>query len=153
MGLERFLDAQANPRSGYANARAELLRGSKQSHWIWWVFPQLAGLGNSSVSVQYALEDSDEAVLYLREPVLGARLAESVGIVRRQCEAGIPLRTLMGSPIDCSKLVSCLTLFAGVGREDAADLTVNLTVDAVEVLGIAAEQGFRRCAFTERQLP
>lgn len=148
MGLERFLDAQAHPRSGYANARAELLAGAKQSHWIWWVFPQLSGLGSTSVSVKYALEDGDEALQYLRDPVLGPRLAEAVGIVRRQLEAGIPLRTFMGSPIDCSKLVSCLTLFAWAGRDEAPDLAG----DAVEILRIAADQGFRRCTLTQSQL-
>lgn len=149
MGLERYLDAQAHPRSGFAIARAELLRGAKQSHWIWWVFPQLAGLGSSGVSVQYALKDGHEALQYLRDPVLGARLADAVSIVHRQLEAGIPLRTLMGSPIDCSKLVSCLTLFAKVGRDEAPDLTA----DAVEILRIAADQGFCGCAFTESKLP
>lgn len=95
--------------------------------------------------MRYAIEDADEAIEYLRHPLLGPRLAEAIGIVRRQSGgiARIPLRTLMGSTIDCQKLVSCLTLFARVGREEAA--AAALVADAEAVLGVAAAQGFPRC--------
>jgi uncharacterized protein (DUF1810 family) len=150
MTLERFLDAQANPRVGYENAVAELRAGAKRSHWIWWIFPQIAGLGESSTSVRYALADLDEALAYLRHPTLGMRIAEAVGLVRRQCsgQAAIPLETLMGSRLDALKLVSCLTLFARVGRGEPA--AAALVEDADAVLRIAATQGIPRCAFTER---
>ncbi len=148
MGVERFIEAQANTRSGYGTARAELLAGAKQTHWIWWVFPQLAGLGSSSVSVRYAIEDRAEALHYLRDPVLGGRLHEAVGIVRRQLEVGISLRALMGSPIDCSKLVSSLTLFATVGQTEES--AAGLVAEAEAVLALAAAQGFPRCGFSGR---
>lgn len=147
MGLERYLEAQANPRSGYATAVAELRAGAKRGHWIWWVFPQIAGLGGSNVSTRYALEDTDEAREYLLDPVLGLRLAEAVGIVRGQC-ACIPLPTLMGSHIDCLKLVSCLTLFARIGRDVAE--TGSFVEDAEAILLVAAKEGFPRCQLSAR---
>ena len=94
------------------------------------------------------MTDADEARAYLAHPILGPQFSESVRNDRAQAEAGIPLRTPMGSPIDSSKLVSCLTLFAKVGRgEPRAEA---LVADAEAVLTIAATQGLRRCAFTER---
>lgn len=149
MSLDRFLTAQAHPRVGYANALAELRDGAKRSHWIWWVFPQLAGLGASDVAVRYAIEDMDEALEYLRHPTLGARLAVAVALARRQCgnRTGLPLTSLMGSRIDALKLVSCLTLFARVGHAEVG--AGALVDDAEAVLRFAGEQGLPRCAFTE----
>jgi uncharacterized protein (DUF1810 family) len=69
--LQRFVDAQERR---YATAMAELRAGRKESHWIWFIFPQIAGLGNSEVAQRYAIADIDEAVAYLAHPVLGARL-------------------------------------------------------------------------------
>ena len=148
--LDRFLTAQAHPRSGYANALGELRNGQKQSHWIWWVFPQLAGLGTSDVAERYAIEDLDEAVDYLRHPTLGARLAQAVNVIHGQCHdhPEQSLSTLMGSRIDAVKLVSCLTLFARVGRAEVT--AASLVDDAEAVLRIATDQGLPRCGFTEQ---
>ena len=150
VSLDRFLTAQAHPKSGYVNALEELRNGQKQSHWIWWVFPQLAGLGASDVAERYAIEDLDEALDYLRHPTLGPRLAEAVNVIRSQCHdhPGLLLSTLMGSRLDAVKLVSCLTLFARVGRAEST--AARLVDDADAVLRIAADQGVPRCAFTER---
>jgi uncharacterized protein (DUF1810 family) len=74
--LGRFLDAQ---NAVYESVRLELRRGHKESHWIWYVFPQIAGLGASPMSKKYAVKSLDEARAYLDHPVLGMRLRECVG--------------------------------------------------------------------------
>ena len=76
--LQRFLDAQAPV---YARVVAELTRGRKESHWMWFIFPQAAGLGRSAMSVRYAIRSPEEARAYHAHPVLGARLRECVGLV------------------------------------------------------------------------
>jgi uncharacterized protein (DUF1810 family) len=117
MSLERFLKAQEKT---YAGALAELTAGRKTGHWIWWVFPQMRGLGTSEYSVFYGLADQAEAKAYLEHPVLGARYRECVAVVHRHlCEGGVAPLTLMGSEIDVVKLRSSLGLFAGVAAERA----------------------------------
>ena len=112
MSLDRFLQVQEKT---YAGALAELKAGRKTSHWIWWVFPQLRGLGTSHNSTYYGLAEEDEARAYLEHPVLGARYRECVGIVHRHlCEGGVASLTLMGSEIDILKLRSSLELFLKV---------------------------------------
>lgn len=74
-GLNRFVEAQA---STYATALAEIRRGAKHSHWMWFIFPQLAGLGRSAIAQFYALGSRDEARAYLEHPLLGARYRECV---------------------------------------------------------------------------
>ena len=73
MSLERFHQAQARKWGGYASALAEIRKGRKSGHWIWYVFPQLDGLGHSSTARSYALRDLDEACAYLRDPLLRMR--------------------------------------------------------------------------------
>jgi uncharacterized protein (DUF1810 family) len=108
MSLERFLKAQEKT---YAGALAELKAGQKTGHWIWWIFPQLRGLGTSEYSVFYGLADQAEAKAYLEHPVLGARYRECVAVVHRHlCEGGVAPLTLMGSEIDVVKLCSSLEL-------------------------------------------
>jgi uncharacterized protein (DUF1810 family) len=108
MSLERFLKAQEKT---YAGALAELKAGRKTGHWIWWVFPQLRGLGTSEYSVFYGLVDQAEAKAYLEHPVLGARYRECVAVVHRHlCEGGVAPLKLMGSEIDVVKLRSSLEL-------------------------------------------
>jgi uncharacterized protein (DUF1810 family) len=109
--LARFLDAQEEV---YERALAELKAGRKRSHWMWFVFPQLQGLGYSAMSRKYAIRDREEASAYLKHPVLGARLEAC-------CRAllDIPGRSaleILGSPDDL-KLRSCATLFAAVSGE------------------------------------
>ncbi len=106
--LQRFLSAQDED---YEFAINELRNGRKESHWIWYVFPQVSGLGSSSMAQDYAIASRDEAVAYLNHPVLGQRLQES-------CEALLPHRDskiedIMGFPDDL-KLRSSMTLFASV---------------------------------------
>ena len=109
MSLERFLKAQEKT---YDAAFGELKAGRKTGHWIWWIFPQMRGLGTTEYSVFYGLADQAEAKAYLEHPVLGARYRECVGVVHRHlCEGGVSPLTLMGSEIDVVKLRSSLELF------------------------------------------
>jgi uncharacterized protein (DUF1810 family) len=108
--LERFADAQ---RDIYEQALSEIRGGRKQSHWMWFVFPQLAGLGSSPTSRFYAIENIDEARAYLGHPILGKRLAECAEVVL--AIEGKSASEIFGSPDDM-KLQSCMTLFALASR-------------------------------------
>ena len=103
--LQRFLDAQDGI---YEMALAELCAGAKRSHWMWFVFPQLRGLGLSPTARYYAIASLDEASAYLIHPVLGARLRESVEALLPW--EGRPADQILGS-VDAMKLRSSLTLF------------------------------------------
>lgn len=112
MSLDRFLQAQEKT---YEGALAELKDGRKTGHWIWWIFPQLKGLGTSHNSTYYGLADEAEARAYIQHPVLGARYRECVGVVHRHlCLEGVDPGVLMGSEIDVLKLRSSLELFLRV---------------------------------------
>ena len=104
--LERFVSAQ---RGSYDDALREITGGKKRTHWMWFVFPQLHGLGHSAMARRYAIKSLDEATAYLAHPVLGARLREIA-----EAAVAIPQRSateVFGSPDD-GKLRSCATLFA-----------------------------------------
>jgi uncharacterized protein (DUF1810 family) len=116
MSLTRFHDAQASHSTGYATAIAELRRGAKTSHWIWYILPQLAGLGRSDTARAYALDDLAEACAYLRDPLLRKRYEEITDVVSSQLAGRRGLESLMGGTIDAQKLVSSLTLFRGAAR-------------------------------------
>jgi len=105
--LERFIAAQ-NAGDTYTRAVGELRRGHKTSHWMWFVFPQIAGLGHSQMSRTYALASLAEAQAYLRHPVLGPRLIECAGIVAK---AAAPTAEGIFGDIDAQKLHSSMTLF------------------------------------------
>jgi uncharacterized protein (DUF1810 family) len=112
--LERFVRAQSG--GVHETALAELRRGRKSSHWMWFVFPQVAGLGRSATAVRYAVSGADEARAYLAHPVLGPRLREAATVA-----ADAPARSaedLMGG-IDAVKLRSSMTLFAHVADDPA----------------------------------
>lgn len=136
--LQRFLQAQDG--GSYDRALAELRAGRKRSHWIWYVFPQLRGLGSSPAAVHYGLDGVAEAEAWLAHPVLGARLREAVEAVH--AHRGEPLEIVMGSHIDALKLVSSLTLFEHL----AGDRRI------VDLLEAAEAQGYPRCAFTLARL-
>jgi uncharacterized protein (DUF1810 family) len=104
--LQRFVDAQDGI---YDTALAELRSGLKQSHWMWFVFPQLAGLGRSLTAQYYGIASLDEARAYLDDPLLGARLKESVGALLPHAGRCTPAQIL--GEIDAMKLRSSLTLF------------------------------------------
>ncbi|HEY9027229.1 MAG TPA: DUF1810 domain-containing protein [Burkholderiaceae bacterium] len=106
--LQRFVDAQ-EPR--FADAMAELSAGRKRTHWMWFVFPQLRGLGHSQMAWHYGIASREEAAAYLAHPVLGPRLRD--GVERLLAVRGRTAHEIFGSPDDL-KLLSCLTLFAEV---------------------------------------
>jgi uncharacterized protein (DUF1810 family) len=106
--LERFVHAQDEHQT-YAHAVAELRRGRKTSHWMWFVFPQIAGLGRSPMAQAYAIADLEEARAYLAHPVLGPRLVECARIVASH--QGVTAEQIFGG-IDAMKLRSSMTLFA-----------------------------------------
>lgn len=104
-GLERFVEAQADI---YRQALGEIGRGKKRSHWMWFIFPQLAGLGRSAMAQRYAIADLGEARAYLAHPLLGARYSESVEALQ-----DLPLSDPVAvfGDVDAVKLRSSLTLF------------------------------------------
>lgn len=149
-GLTRFREAQAG---GYAEALAELRAGQKRGHWIWYVFPQLSGLGHSPTAAFYAISDRREAEDYLRDEELRHRLAEITQVALEQLRAGVALDVLMGAHVDALKLVSSLTLFETAGASLATvDDVAGFVQSAGAVLDIAESQGYPRCAFTQRAL-
>lgn len=104
--LKRFVDAQAPV---YGNVVGELRDGRKRSHWMWFVFPQVRGLGGSPTAIHYGISSLDEARAYLRHDVLGPRLRECARLVNQV--QGRSAREIFGSPDDL-KLRSSMTLFA-----------------------------------------
>jgi uncharacterized protein (DUF1810 family) len=156
--LNRFRRAQDAPNGGFDTALFELRAGRKQSHWIWYVFPQLAGLGQSSTALYYGLEGAEEAAAYVRDDVLGDRLVRAAAAVRGHVTGAQSLRldTLMGSQIDALKVVSCMTLFEHLakrpGAVDSCPRFASIADHAEAILTAAARQGYRRCAFTEQHL-
>ena len=111
--LRRFLQAQ---ESIYRTVLAELRACRKQTHWMWFIFPQITGLGHSPTSQHYAIQTRAEAQHYLAHPVLGTRLMECAAVIL-EC-AGRSAREIFGSPDDL-KLRSSMTLFAALPETDA----------------------------------
>lgn len=154
--LERFKRAQDQPHSGFATALAELRAGRKTGHWLWYIFPQLSGLGTSDLSQAYGITDVTEATDYLRDPLLRGRLLSAATAVVERQQAGVSLPSLMGSQIDVLKLVSSMTLFGSIAsrlRATEANDEYRRLADAVEeILAAAESQGYPRCQYTLRSL-
>ena len=104
--LIRFVNAQTDV---YSKVIEELTDGCKRTHWMWFIFPQLAGLGHSPLAQRYAIRDLDQARRYLADPMLGSSLRNDVGLMMRH--NGKSALEILGSPDDL-KFRSCLTLFA-----------------------------------------
>jgi uncharacterized protein (DUF1810 family) len=113
LNLDRFVEAQAPV---YDRALTELKAGRKQSHWMWFVFPQIAGLGHSPMAQHYAIQNLAEARAYLAHPLLGARLRECCAAV--MTVTGKTAHEIFGSPDDL-KFCSCLTLFADAAPDES----------------------------------
>jgi len=111
--LQRFVTAQ-DPV--YKTVLDELRHGRKRTHWMWFIFPQIAGLGHSAMAQQYAIASGDEAADYLAHPVLGARLRECAELVL--AHADVPIGTIFHAPDDL-KFHSSMTLFADVAPDEA----------------------------------
>ncbi len=114
MQLQRFVDAQQHI---YSQALAELRDGRKRSHWMWFVFPQIAGLGHSETARLYAIADLAEARAYRAHPLLGARLAEATDAVL--AHAGRTTADAIFGGIDAVKLRSSMTLFESAAPNEA----------------------------------
>ena len=110
--LQRFIDAQAGV---WQDVQRELQAGHKTSHWMWFVFPQLAVLGRSATAKHYGLRDAHEAQAYLAHPVLGDRLLRCSRLLLQQQDRSA--REIFGD-VDAMKLRSCLTLFAAVAPHE-----------------------------------
>jgi uncharacterized protein (DUF1810 family) len=114
--LERFVDAQQDV---YDAVRSELRAGRKRSHWMWFIFPQIRGLGHSYTSQLYAISGLDEAVAFLEHPILGPRLRECTELANAIRSSSA--REVFGSPDDL-KFRSSMTLFAHAARDNAVFL-------------------------------
>jgi uncharacterized protein (DUF1810 family) len=118
--LQRFINAQA---SVYGDVIEELSAGRKRSHWMWFIFPQIDGLGSSAMAKRYAIHSRTEAAQYLTHDTLGARLRECVRLLRAIKDRSI--HEIMGSPDDM-KLRSSMTLFDALAPDDAFADVLNM---------------------------
>ncbi|AUW60362.1 DUF1810 domain-containing protein [Sphingobium sp. SCG-1] len=109
--LQRFIDAQ---QGSYETALAEIRKGQKRSHWMWFIFPQIFGLGRSHMARRYAITSLDEARAYLDHPVLGQRLRSCVAALQ---DLEPTTADVVFGPVDAVKLRSSLTLFAEASEE------------------------------------
>jgi uncharacterized protein (DUF1810 family) len=155
LSLDRFHQAQGSDHTaGYDTALAEIRRGRKTTHWIWYIFPQIEGLGRSSNARAYAIRDLAEACAYLRDPLLRARYQEIADTVSEQLTRGVALERLMGGRTDALKVVSSLTLVrAAAERLVIEGPTINsLRQSCDSILEQTAAQGYPTCAHTLRRL-
>jgi uncharacterized protein (DUF1810 family) len=104
--LQRFIEAQEGPMYGWV--LDELTSGEKKSHWMWFIFPQVFGLGQSHSSMHYGIKSLEEAKEYWQHPLLGERLRQCIGLV---LDSGKSALEIFGKEIDVTKFQSCLTLF------------------------------------------
>ncbi len=151
VSLTRFHQAQSSRRCSYSTAPAEIRRGKKSSHWIWYIFPQIEGARTAPPRLgEYALRDLDEACEYLRDQVLRAHYEEISGAVADQLANGVEGETLMGGSTDALKLASSLTLFRAaalhLAKNDAS--LVALAKRCNSILEQLDAQGYPPCRFT-----
>jgi uncharacterized protein (DUF1810 family) len=149
--LSRFVSAHAG---NFERALNEIEGGRKVTHWMWYIFPQVAGLGVSAMSQRYAIQSMHEAEAFLVHPDLGVNYRRAVDAARHQViEQNVTITELFGSPDD-AKLVSSLTLFSGVARHvDPTQVAITIcATQADEILQAAFSQGFAPCTITERFL-
>ena len=121
--LIRFVNAQAQV---YSRVVEELTDGCKRTHWIWFIFPQLAGLGHSATARRYAIRDLEQARRYLADPLLGDRLRNDVRLMIRHKDKSA--LEILGSPDDL-KFRSCLTLFRQAASEDSDQMLFTEALD------------------------
>ena len=150
-GLERFKTELVSEM--HAQALDELRTGRKTSHWIWYVFPQLRGLGNSPAAVRYGLDGRDEAVAYLEDDDLRLRLISALEAVHDQvCARGVKIGDLMGSEIDALKLLSSITLFSALCEDHEGEDRPKLSLLTADLLAAAGREGRPSCRWTLAQL-
>lgn len=140
--LQHFVDAQDGV---FEAALAELRAGQKRSHWMWFIFPQLLGLGQSAMSQRFGIHGLDQARRYLQHPVLGPRLLQATHAAQAALQANTPLRHLFGA-IDSQKFISCMTLFSQAAGADSvfAQLLTRLRTSDGTTLQMLAAQADQR---------
>jgi uncharacterized protein (DUF1810 family) len=121
--LIRFVNAQ---NAIYTQVIEELANGCKQTHWMWFIFPQLTGLGHSAMAQRYAIRDLDQAKRYLADPILGARLRQAVRMIMEHKAKSV--LEILGSPDDL-KFRSCLTLFREAASNNSDRLLFTEALD------------------------
>lgn len=137
--LQHFVAAQERV---FACALQELRAGRKRSHWMWFIFPQLDGLGRSETARRFAIQDLDHARRYLRHPLLGPRLVQATQAAQAALAGNTSLPDLFG-PVDAQKFISCMTLFAQAAAEDSifAQALAGLQASDGTTLEMLGEQG------------
>ncbi len=133
--LERFLTAQ---EKGYARVQEELRTGCKQGHWMWFVFPQLRGLGRSAMAHFYALDSLVEARDYLAHPLLGRRLCDSTALANHHADK--PIEQLFAPP-DNMKFHSCMTLFKHAAASSGDMAAFQVFQNALDAFFAGREDG------------
>lgn len=155
MSLSRFYAAQRDPHAGFSQALRELQSGQKKSHWIWYIFPQLRGLGTSALCRKYALMDLDEAASYVRDEYLRTNYMSALSAIRHHLKRGVRLEHLMGSALDAQKFVSSITLFTrateAAGRT-SPELVTGLRQSLLETRILLFSQGYDECHRTLEHL-
>ena len=149
MTLQRFIDAQEGDGM-YAIALAEIRAGRKQSHWIWYILPNVRGLGYSETARFYAIDGQAEALAYYQHPLLGARLSEVVEAIVTVLSAEQRLEGVFGD-VDAKKTISCMTLFQIVGTNTAVQDYAHhqrFQAAAHRILVAGESQGLPRCVKT-----
>jgi uncharacterized protein (DUF1810 family) len=147
--VSRFLEMQnrAVRKTNFEIALGELEHGEKRSHWIWYIFPQVSGLGGSGMSRRYAIQSLDEAVAYVKEPVLRERLLTCTKLVEKHTGQGRTLLEIFSSQVDVLKFISSVTLFRGVAAHKELDPELRDTcAKALE------DSELKPCNFTENKL-
>lgn len=156
MDLQRFKVAQADSLNGFEVAIAELRKGQKRSHWIWYIFPQLRILGRSSAAQFYGIENALEALAYIQDGELSVSLKAALQTVLEQLEKGTRIEDLMGGYTDSLKLVSCCTLFKYALEGDLAVMESETGAQihslAEAILEHAEKQGFPECSVSRAAL-
>ncbi|WP_438483149.1 DUF1810 family protein [Oleiharenicola lentus] len=147
--LAKFKEAQARD---FDTALSEINAGRKTSHWIWYVLPQLSGLGRSETARHYGLKNLAEACDYLRDFLLCEHYVRILRAVSEQLKKGAQLTKLMGGSTDALKLMSSVTLFQDAARrlgdEEPDEIWSQIAQLTETILILAAPQGFERCSYT-----
>jgi uncharacterized protein (DUF1810 family) len=146
--LLRFVNAQALV---YSQVIEELTAGCKRTHWMWFIFPQLEGLGHSAMAQRYAIRDLDQATRYLADPILGSRLRHDVRLM--MIHKGKSALEILGSPDDL-KFRSCLTLFGQVASDKSERMLFFEALDQFyggepdpRTLELLSRLPFKKCSF------
>jgi len=155
MSLSRFYAAQRDPHAGFSQALRELQSGKKTSHWIWYIFPQVRGLGTSPLSRKYALMDLGEAVSYVRDDYLRTNYLSALSAIRHHLKRGLRLEQIMGSALDAQKFVSSITLFTQAAEatgQSFPEVVTGLRQALLETRLLLRAQGYDECQRTLEHL-